>query len=276
MSTLNITLIDVAWGDSIFIESINDQGIPFYALIDSNDTSTSKSSYIFLKKLFERQEIDIEQRKPIFDFVMLSHAHSDHGQGLKEIMMKFGTKCFYYPKSLQWAGLSTLISFANKSANVLHHESVNSTKILPNIGEASIRVLWPDYNLQPDPNENNNSVVLLVQLANTAILLTGDAEENVWNTIASQIPADLKVFKVPHHGSVNGTFRQDGSPCWLDNLPSGTLLAMSSHIKPHGHPHNSVINLFTSNNYSYFRTDTDYHLTFQADGVTVKTKYSHF
>ena len=36
--------------------------------------------------------------KPIFDFVMLSHAHADHAQGLKSLMRSFGTKNFrvYY------------------------------------------------------------------------------------------------------------------------------------------------------------------------------------
>ena len=276
MSTLNITLIDVAWGDSIFIESIDNQGNSFYALVDSNDTSSYKSSYIFIKKFFERKGIDIDSAKPVFDFVMLSHAHSDHGQGLKEIMMKFGTRYFYYPKSLQWAALSTLISFANRSQSVLHHESVNSTKNLPALGDVSMKVLWPDYDDQPDQNENNNSVVLSLSLNNSAVLLTGDAEKEVWSKISGRIPAGLKVFKVPHHGSVNGTFDQQGNPCWTGSIPGETLLAISSHIKPHGHPHRRVLDLFDLQNFKYFRTDTEYHLTFQNDGAEIKTRYSHF
>lgn len=277
MSRLNITLIDVAWGDSVFIESTDDNGMTSYALIDSNDSSSYKSSYIFLRKYFEREKVDTEARKPLFDFVLLSHAHTDHGQGLKEIMMKFGTKYFYYPKSLEWAGLSTLISFANKSKSVKHHESLNSTKILPDLGETSLKVLWPEYSSVPDENENNNSIVLLLQLGKVAVLLTGDAEKEVWEKIHGRIPKDLRVFKVPHHGSVNGTFDSDDNPSWLNDLsPQDTLLALSTHIKPYGHPHQQVIKLFEDSNFRFFRTDTDYHLTFQTEGVDVKTKYSHF
>jgi competence protein ComEC len=241
MSTLNITLIDVAWGDSIFIESIDNSGKSFYALVDSNDTAANKSSYTFIKKFFERAKVDTDNVKHIFDFVLLSHAHSDHGQGLKEIMMKLGTKYFCYPKSNQWGGLSGLISFANTSAQVLHHESINSTKILPDLGDASLKVLWPDYSNPPDTNENNNSIVLSIQLNNVVVLLTGDAEKDVWAKIISRIPAGLRVFKVPHHGSVNGTFDDQNNPCWLNSIEQRTLLAISSHIKPYGHPHQQVI-----------------------------------
>lgn len=276
MSTLNITLIDVAWGDSIFIESIDHQGNSFFGLIDSNDTSNYKSSFIFLRKFFERQGVVIDSEKPLFEFVMLSHAHSDHGQGLKEIMMKFRTKYFYYPKSVQWGGLSTLIRFANNSSSVQHHESLNSTKILPNLGEASLQVLWPDYDSQPDNNENNNSIVLYIKLNNVAALLTGDAEKDVWAKIAGKIPGGLQVLKVPHHGSVNGTFDDNKKPTWLNSISDNTLLGISSHIKPYGHPHAEVIKLFDERGLTYFRTDTDYHLTFRLDETGVDTKYSHF
>ncbi len=276
MIALDITLIGVAWGDSIFIESINAEGKTFYALIDSNDTTSQKSSFIFLKKYFERKGIDTDRNKPLFDFVLLSHAHSDHGQGLKEIMMKFGTKYFYYSKSLQWAALSTLISFANRSPGVEHHEALNSGKTLPPLGDAFLKVLWPDHDTIPDDNENNNSIILLIRLNNVAVLLTGDSEKDVWAQIAGRIPPDIQVFKVPHHGSVNGTFGDSGDPCWLDKISQGTLLAISSHIKPYGHPHKKVLDLFDSKNYKYFRTDTDYHVTFRIEDVNVRTKYSHY
>jgi beta-lactamase superfamily II metal-dependent hydrolase len=117
---------------------------------------------------------------------------------------------------------------------------------------------------------------LSIQLNSIAALLTGDSEKEVWARIINRIPSGLKVFKVPHHGSVNGTFDDQDNPCWLNGISPDTLLAISSHIKPHGHPHQKVIDLFNSSNFTYFRTDTDYHLTFQTEGVEVKTKYSHF
>ena len=59
MSSLSVTLIDVVWGDSILIESQDDSGQSYYALIDSNDTTYLRSSYIFLKRFFEKKKIEL-------------------------------------------------------------------------------------------------------------------------------------------------------------------------------------------------------------------------
>jgi len=276
VNRLTVTLIDVGWGDSIFIESFDDNGQAHYGLIDSNDTTYQKSSYIFLKKFFERKRIKIPDDKPIFDFVMLSHPHSDHGQGLKNLMIEFGTNYFFYPKSLEWSALATLLRFSSRSGNVKHAEAVNSTKILDNLGNTAISILWPHYGNVPDDNQNNNSIILKLELGNVSMLLTGDAEKEVWENIKNDIPSNLKVFKVPHHGSVNGAFDDHGNPCWLNSIPNNTNLCISSHIRPFNHPHQSVVDLIEEYSYKYYRTDRHYHVSFSTDGTDIRIKYSHF
>lgn len=276
MDKLTVTLIDVGWGDSIFIESYDNNGQAHYGLIDSNDTTYQKSSFIFLKRYFERKMIRLPENKPVFDFMMLSHAHSDHGQGLKHIASEFGTRYFYYPKSLEWSALGTLLRYCNRSTNVNHAESVNSTKILNNLGNTTLTILWPHYDQDPSDNENNNSIILKLELGSVSFLLTGDAEEEVWNDINDRIPSNLRMFKVPHHGSVNGAFDNNENPCWLNSLPNNTSLAISAHIKPFNHPHQRVIDLVEENDYSYYRTDRHYHISFSTDGSEIKIKYSHF
>lgn len=279
MSKLKITLIDVGWGDSILIESIDSNDETHYALIDSNDSQYLRSSYIFLKRHFEKAGVDIANDKPIFDFVLLSHPHSDHAQGLKTIMREFGTNYFYYPKSTNWTSFISLIRYAGRSSNVNWHQAVDNTNVLPNLGDAELEILWPEYNNIDSNNENNNSVVIQITLSGKSFLLTGDAEDDVWSNIASELPADLYFFKVPHHGSVNGAFYSGNTanPCWINNLTGTTIIGISSHIKPHKHPHKDVIDLFDANHYEIFRTDISYHLTYEFDGTTLKhiLKYSH-
>ena len=145
MKELHVTLIDVGWGDSILIESIDNQGTSHYGLIDSNDTSNIKSTYIFLKTVFlKRKQMDLSKNKPVLSGVMLSHAHMDHGQGLKYIMKYFGTKNFYYPKSLKWKGLATLIGYANRSSNVGFHQAIDNTKLLGKLGDVDLDIIWPN------------------------------------------------------------------------------------------------------------------------------------
>jgi len=271
MSSLSITTIDVGWGDSILL--MWDNGAkPKFGLVDSNDTVYMQSSYIFLRRFFEKTGVDIDA-KPVFEFVLLSHAHSDHGQGLQAIMSQFGTKHFWYPKSAETGSLANLIRYARRSTNVRHHQAIDDSKILPGLGDATLKVLWPRYN-QISANENNNSVVLSVSHDQVTFLLTGDAEGDVWQEIAPQIPGTTRVFKVPHHGSVNGTFVGTQTP-WLDHCPVQADLAISSHVRPFSHPDQQVIDVLTNRHFTFFRTDEHYHVTFTSDGNAVKVKYSH-
>jgi competence protein ComEC len=282
MSKLKITLIDVGWGDSVLIESIDSYNNTYYALIDSNDTQYLRPSMIFLKRHFEKAGIDIQNEKPIFDFVLLSHAHADHAQGLKSIMKEFGTRNFYYPKSTNWTSSVSLIRYANRSSNVGWHQAIDTTKAIPDLGDVSIEVLWPEHNNIDHHNENNNSVVLQLTLSDKSFVLTGDAEDDVWANIATKLPSNLSYFKVPHHGSVNGAFEYGDpsrNPCWINNLNISTIIGISSHIKPHKHPHQEVIDLLDTYHNEFYRTDQNYHLIYENeyDGTTSNhsMKYSH-
>ena len=197
MSKFSITLINVGWGDSIFLESESESGRRLFGLIDSNDSVNYRSSEIFIKRHFEILKIDYKKEKPNFEFVILSHAHNDHAKGLKTIMSSFGTKYFLYPKSAKLGPHAGLLRFANRSKNVKHHECLDTRKVMNNFGDVKIEILWPTHDLL-DTNENNNSIVLKLTHGSNIFLLTGDAEEKVWHQIGSQIPKDTSFFKVPH------------------------------------------------------------------------------
>jgi competence protein ComEC len=272
MSQLKIVLIDVAWGDSIFLETIDANGNEHYALIDSNDTANYKASLIFLRKYFQRKFNRSSINKPLFDWVMLSHAHLDHGEGLKEIMKFFGTQRFYYPKSIGNSSLAHLQNYANRAR--IPHQAIDNNRVFPNFGDVSIQVLWPNED-EISNNENDNSIVLALSLHNQTCMLTGDAEEEVWEVIHDQIPANTVFFKIPHHGSRNGSLkRRDHSGAWTNNLNNQTFLAMSTHNRPFNHPHQEVLELLGREGYSFARTDHHYHIEIIVDESGITTKYA--
>ena len=278
MARLAVTLIDVGWGDSILIQSDDGAGNKRFALVDCNDYETERSSLIFVKRFFERERIDYEANRPNFEWVLLTHGHADHARGLKRMLSLFGTRQFWYPKSVPTTTYGNLLDYANRSSRVQHHQAVDSTKILdPSVdfGGVSLQVLWPEYDQVDTSNENNNSVVLALTLGQVTFILTGDAEAENWATIAARLPASMRVFQVPHHGGRNGTFGPGDVTPWLDLIPGATQLALSSHIRPHGHPHADVVNLLGARNFVSFRTDVQSHLTFSTDGTNVDVQYSH-
>jgi competence protein ComEC len=272
---LNATLINVGWGDSIFLETIDANGQSHFGLIDSNDTTYLRSSFIYLKRYFEKKDINISKRFPLFDFVILSHAHADHGQGLKALFRAFGTNYFWYPKTIDWSSLIELIRYSNRSRTVLHHQAIDSSKVMPKFGNIDMQVLWPHYNRIDKNNENNNSIVLKLTYNEVAFIFTGDAETDVWHIISNQINNDTKFFKIPHHGSENGSITRSGGTPWLDVCPNEAILGISSHVKPFHHPDHNVIAVLNSRNRKYLRTDEHYDITISTDGHDVKLKYSH-
>jgi beta-lactamase superfamily II metal-dependent hydrolase len=293
MRALRATLIDVGWGDSILLEYEDAAGKSSYGLVDSNDSTDVKSTFIFLKRFFDRKKPGWENKRPNLDFIILSHIHSDHGHGLQTIMSKFGTKRFWYPKTPKPAFFTKLLNYVNRSTTVntsrcKFHQAIDKTKkpdkanpsgLVETFGEVERTVLWPPHGVVDAVNENNNSIVLSLKLDNVAFVLTGDAEGKVWQQIRNDIPAETRVFKVPHHGSVNGTFAGQATP-WvtrLGELQQEQHLGISCHLRPHTHPDQEVVDALAAPGlqFSTYRTDLHYHITFATDGQDVTVKYSH-
>ncbi len=288
MKYLSVTLIDVGWGDSILCEASDvDAGgqRPRFMLIDSNDNAERDywPSWNFLRKHFGLRENEFTVTKPFFDAVILSHDHSDHGSGLKRIMKKYGTKIFWYPKVVKDESVvvTSLQNYANHPRVQIKNHALDYNK--PNIGslgDAATKVLWPPPDTI-DPNPNNNSIVLTLTLDGVSFLLTGDAEGKVWQKIAGQIPSNTQVIKVPHHGSRNGTIYNKGTP-WIQrvkNFPVKPHLGISCHPNfPNrfDFPHDDVLKAFKQDAFSFYRTDTDFHITcIKREGQPVKIRYSH-
>lgn len=210
----------------------------------------------------------------LFEWVLLTHAHADHGQGLKKILRDFGTKRFWYSASAnQPVFLADLLRYVARSSRVGQYDQVDTNKIMPKFGPATITALWPNPG-QVSQNENDNSVVLQITLGQVSFVLTGDAEaDGVWTHIANLIPSNTGFFKVPHHGSTNGTFTKAGTTPWLNSISGATKVAIRSHIRPFNHPDPSVVSALAK--YPSYRTDEHYHVTIETDGKKVDVSYSH-
>jgi beta-lactamase superfamily II metal-dependent hydrolase len=271
MSRLAATLIDVGWGDSIFVE-IENQGRRGFGLIDSNDTANMRTSYIFLKRYFQQHDIEPENGGPLLDFVVLTHAHADHGQGLKWILKEFGARNFWYPRSLNWTALTGLLRYAHNSGKVAEHEAVRRGETRDVLG-LPMKVLWPGDEIMED--ENDNSVVFTLALGGHVFCFTGDAEERAFETIAEDIPENTVFFKTPHHGSVNGAFDDSGNGLWAHRLdPDGCVLGISCHKARFDHPDPETIGLLERRSLKHYRTDANYHVTVETDGSQLSVKCS--
>jgi beta-lactamase superfamily II metal-dependent hydrolase len=279
VSELSVILIDVGWGDCILVDSRDDSGNHRFGLVDCNDYDRQRTALPFAKRYFERLAIPWQEIEHNFEWVLLTHGHADHARGLKEMLKTFGTRHFWYPKSIASTTYGVLLEFAGRSKRVAHHQAVDETKILgpPEVTfNADLRVLWPNFNQIDPSNENNNSVVLALTLGQVTIVLTGDAEAEVWPQITPRLPSTVNYVQVPHHGGRNGVFDPSNATPLLDHLrASRTRLLMSSHVVPHGHPHPDVVSELSARRFVSYRTDRYSHLVLTTNGSKVDIGYSH-
>lgn len=104
---------------------------------------------------------------------------------------------------------------------------------------------------------NNTSIVMALRIACPGgflrVLLTGDIETPVQQTLLAEHPADLRadVLKVPHHGSAN----QD--PQFIAAVgPAATVISVGAG-NPYGHPAPRTVRLMSTGGAREYRTDLD-------------------
>jgi len=213
--------------DSILLEAYG-----HYGLIDSSNP------YKDIEKEVEHVQIDISKKEidqslddpdksvkavinylnylkvDKLDFIIGTHAHSDHIGGIPAIAYYFvdnNTKYYYkgYRETIEdtirknWANykyyLAAINSMKTKSAQMI---DITNKKIIFDLGEFHIELLNTDV----DPNEkkeklteNKNSIVTLIQFRNTKILLTADMTVEIEQKIKDFI-GKIDILKLSHHG----------------------------------------------------------------------------
>ena len=116
-----------------------------------------------------------------------------------------------------------------------------------------ISVLHPDG---PTPDSfggtdaNAQSVILLVRYGEFEALLTGDAPVEAEEAILADLPTNLEVLKVGHHGSNTST-----SPLLLaQTSPELAVISVGARNR-YGHPHDDVVDRILQSGARLLRTD---------------------
>lgn len=191
---VQISVIDVGHGDSILITTKSNKNI----LIDTGD------SYNYGESVFDAGEKIIvpyllKRGINTLDMVILTHFDSDHIGGYRKISEIINIKRLGISiNSLKKEKYNEIINIAKEKSIDVKYLERGDTFMFDGI---KLKVLLPQKKENIE-NENNDSIVLLMQYLSKRILFMGDLEEDGEKQLL-ELEKDLKadILKVGHHGS---------------------------------------------------------------------------
>lgn len=247
-ANVTVHFIDVGQGDSIFIDTQNRD-----VLIDGGSATASQTVIDYLDYL------NITH----IHLVIATHMHEDHIGGLvpilnstitiDEILVNNQTHTSNtYNKFITLAQTHNL-TVAQRGQTFILTETANLTIVNP---------------VQPLEfgDQNDNSVVTKLQVANTSFLFMGDAEEPAEQSmlVSSVVSIKCDVLKVGHHGSSTAT-----SQAFLDIVSPSYAIISAGENNSYGHPHEETIQKLLAEGVTIYGTYVSGTIIASTDGTTI-------
>lgn len=255
---LKLTFIDVGQGDSILAEFpgkkkmlIDGGGIPEGTF----DIGESVVSPFLWDKGIKK-----------IDYLILTHAHPDHINGLKAIARNFRIGEY-------WESLIPLNSEPYAEFKELIPPSVPQKRFFRHHthleGDVRIEVLHPQQgNPYVQTVHNDQSLVLRISYGQTSFLLTGDIEIHSEREILENV-SEIKcqVLKSPHHGS-----KSSSSIPFLQKIAPRIVVISVGEGNRYGLPDQEVLQRYQEIGTKIYRTDLHGAVEVSSDGQRISIR----
>ncbi len=274
---LRIDFLDVGQGDSALITMPTGETL----LVDGGGRANFNKLYVQREneeaELFEPDVQNIgetvvsnflwEKGYDRVDYLMPSHADTDHIQGLTDVARNFSIGGVILARmpldNPDFIALS----------EVIHKKNIPITLVSKgdtiNFGEVKIEILSPEKSGNLETSwSNNQSIVLRITFGDTSFLLTGDIEKEAEKELL-QNPEILKsdVIKVAHHGSKSSS-TQD----FINAVKPKIAVIPVGKRSQFGHPHEEVVERWENSGAKIMSTGENGTITVLSDGKNLEIK----
>ena len=242
-SDAEIHFIDTGNSDAILIKKDGE-----YAMIDGGDNDDENLVVNYLKK----QNVDK------LKYLFATHPDADHIGGLDAVVDNIEIENVFVSNGD--ANTKTYRDFITALANKGLNPSVPLLNSEFKLGDATFKVISVANTKDP----NNNSLVLLFTNQEDRILLMGDAEKEIEETLLNIGKVDL--LKVGHHGSSSSSTID-----FIHNINPDYSVILCGKNNRYGHPHRETLETLNSVGTEIHRSDVCGDIVFISTGNGVWT-----
>jgi len=244
---LSLHMIDVGQGQALLLTCGGKS-----AMVDTGLPGTSDQVVNYLWRQGVRR----------LDYLFVTHPHSDHCGGAKDVVERIGTEVLIIPEYLsQEAALATAGDWVGRTDTPIDITCAGREYAL---GDATITVLHPAAGNGIE-DMNDLSLVLKVSYGGKTLLLTGDIGENVERQLPDM--GHIDVLQVPHHGSYTSS-----SADFLQAISPDYALISCGRNNDYGHPHDVVLSRLEDAGAEIYRTDLQGTLVLQVSEGQISIK----
>ncbi len=252
---LEITFLDVGQGDSAFIKTSYGTKI----LIDGGGRAAgSNSSFDIGQSVMVPYILDQGTKK--IDIVIATHGHSDHTEGLEDILEELSIGMVILPDT-DGQGFEKIIELCNK--NKIKIIECKKGDIIKLDKETVFDVLSPlpfEQDFLSQQSLNDSSLVLKLKYRNVKVLFTGDSGIQVEQRMLEEgLDLSSDILKVGHHGSYTATGED------FVNKAKFKSAVISVGKNNFGHPSQFVVDRLEERGVLLFKT--------QQRGAVIATSY---
>lgn len=244
-NNLEVIVFDVQNADCFLIKTPENK----YFIIDTGKSgykgSKAQANSIIIKYLKDRGIKNIEA-------LIITHFDNDHSGGAVDIMKNLKVKQVYINSYDDKSTTSKIIYNALEKNQIPNKIPSNNSSIYI---ENNLNI--QTYHAKTD-KENDNSIITLLSYKNFDMLFMGDAGTKAFDQLKSDIPTNIEVLKVGHHGSLNTVNKE-----MLDHIKTEASI-ISTGINSFGHPYKGTLDTLRETN--IYRTDRHNSIKIKTNG----------
>jgi competence protein ComEC len=260
---LNVALLDVGQGESIFIQTPSGRAI----LIDGGTINGTEHGKVGDSVIVPYLQAHGVKR---LDAILLTHADSDHCNALDEVMDEVPVGMFLDGSGtrepsgeIKEADLAETDYWALRQGAEKHHvprRLAHAGQTLQLGNGVVLQILAP---MRPAlAGDNNHSMAAKLIYGKTSILLTGDMEAEEENQLVHRgVNLQCTILKVAHHGSATSS-----TPAFLQAAHPAAAIISCGRYNPFGHPATSTLERLKKMHIPWFRTDLLGTIQIHSDG----------